>query len=144
MSRRKARGSGDPGKRAKILRGDDPRELSRPDRVAGPGGPFDRHEVVLDTTAAILADHSTGVLAHPDDGRDVLALVVDGRVNGSSDRVSVMPLLDADGAGSLASEILSISKRHALVTGSAALDDQVAAAFRRHYALATAVPGAGS
>jgi hypothetical protein len=89
---------------------DDPRQL--PGSIAGPGGPHDRHSVVLDTTHGVLLDAVDVAVGHNvSDGRDFLTMVLGGRVNRSQDRASVLYMLDADGAAAIVSELEAVMRR---------------------------------
>src|SRR4051812_32163144 len=67
----------------------DPRELGG--EVSGPGGPFDEGQVIVDTSRAILQDHLEVVkIDNPSDGREIVALLISGRINRSTDRADVL------------------------------------------------------
>src|SRR4051812_23825473 len=67
----------------------DPRELGG--AVSGPGGPFDEGQVIVDTSRAILQDHLEVVkIDNPSDGREIVAALISGRINRSTERADVM------------------------------------------------------
>jgi hypothetical protein len=86
----------------------DPRDLGGD--IAGPGGPRDRGQVVMDASRAILP---TGleVCAVDDTDPPLLAALITGRVNQSTDQVRVMVLLNADAAAAIVSEIVGCAAR---------------------------------
>ena len=90
----------------------DPRPLKG--SIAGPGGPHDRHGVVLDATNAVLLDsvHVSAVQTARGSVRDdAIALQLAGRVNKSRDRVEVLFLFDVDGAAAIVTELLALANR---------------------------------
>lgn len=90
-----------------------PRDLSGD--IAGPGGPHDRDAVIVDATDAVLLDYSevTIVETYRDGqgGGPALGLLMKGRINKSTDRASVLFMLNADGAAAIATEIIGIAGR---------------------------------
>jgi hypothetical protein len=73
----------------------DPRELGG--AVSGPGGPFDEGQVIVDTSRAILQDHLEVVkIDNPSDGREIVAVLISGRINRSIERADVMVMGDLD------------------------------------------------
>ncbi len=84
------------------------RQASR--RITGPGGPFDRHANTVDTRGAVLLDDVWTVVAHTGAG-DVVGLELAGRVNHSSARASALYLMDAEGAGQLAADLVALAAR---------------------------------
>jgi hypothetical protein len=90
----------------------DPRRLGGD--IAGPGGPRDRDSVVFDTTNAVILDSTVVAVMHnPSDGRDVVGVLLEGRINRSTDRTRVLFLTDGDGLATLITEGLSLAKRAA-------------------------------
>jgi hypothetical protein len=82
--------------------------------IAGPGGPFDRDAVVVDTTNAVILDYSTVSTVEAVRGGEtetVIALMLEGRVNRSTDRTRVLYLMNGDGAAAIVTELLGIAKR---------------------------------
>jgi hypothetical protein len=82
--------------------------------IAGPGGPYERDGVIIDTTDAVLLDFSTVStveLHRPNESEVGFAMMLEGRVNKSSDRSRVVYLLNADGAAALVTELLGLAKR---------------------------------
>jgi hypothetical protein len=89
---------------------DDPRNLGGD--LAGPGGPFDRHAVVFDTSnAVLLGEMDAAVMHNGSDGQDFITLLLQGRVNQSKDRARVLYIMDEDGAAALTTEIESLIVR---------------------------------
>jgi len=79
--------------------------------MVGPG-----EDVVLDTSKAVLLDGMEVCLVGPP--RDatseqdlMLAMRLDGRVNRTDDRASIMFLLNEDGAAAIISELLDLATR---------------------------------
>ncbi|MBE4761789.1 hypothetical protein [Streptomyces caniscabiei] len=80
--------------------------------IAGPGGPHDRDAVIVDTTNAVLLDHSTVTLVgSPDAPRPYLAMLLEGRINQTTDRARNLYLMNEDGAAALVSELLALAHR---------------------------------
>ena|SRR5689334_1550614 len=79
--------------------------------IAGPGGPHDRNAVILDTTDAVLLDHSNVCLMETAGGSVVLAMLLEGRINKTTDRARNLYLLNEDGAAALVTELLALAHR---------------------------------
>lgn len=79
--------------------------------IAGPGGPHDRDAVILDTTDAVLLDHSDVCLMETSGGSVVLAMLLEGRINKTTDRARNLYLLNEDGAAALVTELLALAHR---------------------------------
>lgn len=79
--------------------------------IAGPGGPHDRNAVVIDTTNAVLLDHSNVCLMETGGGSVALAVLLEGRINRTSDRARNLYLMNEDGAAALVSELLALAHR---------------------------------
>ncbi|WP_030757698.1 hypothetical protein [Streptomyces sp. NRRL F-5135] len=79
--------------------------------IVGPGGPHDRHGVILDDWGAVLLDHSTVTLVETRGGQTVLALLLEGRVNKSPDRARNLYLMNEDGAAALVTELIALAHR---------------------------------
>jgi hypothetical protein len=89
----------------------DPRKLGGD--IAGPGGPFDEHGVVVDTRRAILMD-TLGIvkLDNPDDeGELVVGVLIEGKINQSDDRASVLVLGDLDMLAAFITEAHDLANR---------------------------------
>jgi hypothetical protein len=84
-------------------------------KISGPGGPYDRDQVVVDTTDAILMDTVevavVGMIREGKMDEVVLALELEGRVNKSKRREDNLYLFDADGAAAIISELLGVAHR---------------------------------
>jgi hypothetical protein len=84
-------------------------------RIAGPGSPYDKDQVVVDTTDAVLMDTvEVAVVGAIREGKMeevVLALELAGRVNKSKRREDNLYLFDADGAAAIVSELFGIAQR---------------------------------
>lgn len=90
----------------------DPREMGGD--MPGPGGSFDRGGVVVDTRNAILVDNTW--FAHVDDWSHlnpdgVYAILVEGRINRTTDRAKVMIIGDIDYLGTLIANIHGVAAR---------------------------------
>lgn len=79
--------------------------------IAGPGGPHDRNAVVIDTTNAVLLDSSDVCLVETSNGTPALALLLEGRINKTTDRARNLYLLNEDGAAALVTELLALAHR---------------------------------
>lgn len=89
----------------------DPRELPAV-AAAGPGGPCDRDGVVLDTRHAIIVDfQEVATLTNPSDGRRIAGVRLEGRINRSQERASVMGLVGPDGLAALVAEAIGLAAR---------------------------------
>jgi hypothetical protein len=87
----------------------DPRKTGG--NIAGPGGPHDRNSVVLDTTDAVLLDSSNVCLMETGNGSIVLAMLLEGRINKTTDRARNLYLMNEDGAAALVSELIALAHR---------------------------------
>lgn len=80
--------------------------------IAGPGGPRDENAVVIDTTDAVLLDYSeTALMGVPGQESPVLALLMEGRINKTTDRAKNLYLMNEDGAAALVSELVALGYR---------------------------------
>lgn len=86
----------------------DPRKTGG--NIAGPGGPHDRNAVVIDTTNAVLLDHTDVCLMETNNGV-ILAMLLEGRINKTTDRARNLYLFDEDGAAALVSELIAVAHR---------------------------------
>lgn len=88
----------------------DPRHLKC--GIAGPGGPHDRKQVVLNAeNAVLLGGVDVCQVETTRGGPDCLAMLLSGRVNRSPDLVDVLFLLDVDGAAAIVTELLALAGR---------------------------------
>lgn len=100
-------------KRRKVTRGD-PRQHSG-QGIVGPGGPRDRHAVIIDAENAILPSDITGAMVEPDPGsgrKPLAAITISGRINKSPDEVTMLYMMDVEGAGQLAAAIAGTFVRY--------------------------------
>lgn len=79
--------------------------------IAGPGGPHDRDSVIVDTTNAVLLDASTVVEVESTANGPVLAMLLEGRINHSTDRARNLYLMNEDGAAALVTELMALAHR---------------------------------
>jgi hypothetical protein len=80
--------------------------------IAGPGGPHDRNSVVLDTTNAVLLDSSDVCLVEaPGRNGPFLAMLLEGRINKTTDRARNLYLMNEDGAAALVTELMALAHR---------------------------------
>lgn len=94
----------------RLARTADPRAL--PGAIVGPGGPRDEGAVLIDTRHAVLVDHSTvAVVDNPSDGRHLMAVLLEGKINRTEDRSAVLHLINGDGAAALVSQIVGLAAR---------------------------------
>lgn len=88
----------------------DPRILGG--EIAGPGGPHDHGQSVVDTSRAMLMDALNVVkLDNPSDGREMVAMLIEGRINQSADRAKVMVLGDLDMLAAFITEAHGLANR---------------------------------
>jgi hypothetical protein len=90
----------------------DPRGLGG--EIAGPGGPFDGGNVVIDASNAIIVDYQEICKIDPNQGARgqlAFALVVGGRINQTQDRAKVMCIEGLDGLAALVTEIHGVAER---------------------------------
>ena len=88
----------------------DPRGL--PGDIAGPGGPHDWGQNIVDASHAVLLDGATTSTLDPGDGgpRGV-ALLLEGRINQREERARVLFLMGTDGAAAIITEICALLGR---------------------------------
>lgn len=80
--------------------------------IAGPGGPRDRNSVIVDTSNAVLLDGTTVSLVETRSSAiPVLALLLEGRINHTTDRARNLYLMDGDGAAAIVSELVALAYR---------------------------------
>lgn len=83
--------------------------------LAGPGGPAHMDGVVVDTNRAVLLDGSGGVLVHVsrdgEEGGDAFGLILEGRINRTTDRAKVLYLTDLDGLVAVICQGISLAGR---------------------------------
>lgn len=79
--------------------------------IAGPGGPHDRNSVIVDGTNAVLLDSTDVCLMETRGGPVIIAMLLEGRINKTTDRASNLYLLNEDGAAALVSELLAVAHR---------------------------------
>lgn len=91
----------------------DPRKLGG--SIAGPGGPFDRGAVVIDTDHAVLFEDMTVAAVeahrHGASGETLIAMLLSGRVNHTPDHADVLFLFDVDGAAAIITELVDLADR---------------------------------
>lgn len=80
--------------------------------IAGPGGPRDRDAVIIDTTDSVLLDATTvSLMETQSDQGVILAALMEGRINQSTERSRVLYLMNGDGAAALITELLALAYR---------------------------------
>ena len=79
--------------------------------IAGPGGPHDRNSVIVDTSNAVLLDSTDVCLVETSNGTPALAMLLEGRINKTTDRARNLYLLNEDGAAALVTELLALAHR---------------------------------
>lgn len=79
--------------------------------IAGPGGPHDHNAVIIDTTDAVLLDSNDVCLMETSGGNVVLAMLLEGRINKTTDRARNLYLMNEDGAAALVTELLALAHR---------------------------------
>jgi hypothetical protein len=79
--------------------------------IAGPGGPHDRNSVILNVDNAVLLDASDVCLMETGTGDIVLAMLLEGRINKTTERARNLYLLNEDGAAALVTELIALAHR---------------------------------
>jgi hypothetical protein len=80
--------------------------------IYGPGGPYDRGQVIIDTRYAVLLEETVvSMVDNPSDGRRVASMLLHGRVNRATERTRVLYLFDADGAAAIVTELIGLAAR---------------------------------
>ena len=79
--------------------------------IAGPGSPHDHNAVIVDTTNAVLLDASDVSLVETSDGSVALAMLLEGRINKTTDRARNLYLMNEDGAAALVTELIALAHR---------------------------------
>lgn len=80
--------------------------------IAGWGGPHDANSVIIDTTDAVLLDNSTVTLVgSPGNPTPYLAMLLEGRINKTTDRARNLYLMNEDGAAALVTELVALAHR---------------------------------
>lgn len=87
--------------------------------IAGPGGPHDHNAVIIDTTNAVLLDTTNAVLLDASDvslvetgsGSVALAMLLEGRIDKTTDRARNLYLMNEDGAAALVTELIALAHR---------------------------------
>ena len=74
--------------------------------IAGPGGPHDRDQVVIDATDGVLLDSID--VAHVRMEKDG---ILSGRINKTTDHSRVLYLMDRQGAASLVADVIALYGR---------------------------------
>lgn len=101
MSRRRKKPHGDPRRAG--------------GQIAGPGGPHDRHAVVIDAEDAVLLDYVEVAAVEPEtDGRrslPVVAVTLGGRINKTEERSTVLYLTNEDGAAGIVAQLVGLATR---------------------------------
>lgn len=93
-----------------LVRTSDPRGVG--DGAIIGGGPHEQGTSLLDARHAVLVDQSTfAKVDNPSDGRTVIAMLLEGRVNQTPDRTSILYLLNGDGAAALVTELVGLAAR---------------------------------
>jgi hypothetical protein len=89
---------------------DDPRELGGD--IAGPGGPFEHGQVVLDASKALHIDfQEVCKIDEGARGQLAFALLLEGRINRTDDRAKIMCIESLDGLAALVTEINGLADR---------------------------------
>ncbi|MFE7236118.1 hypothetical protein ACFVAF_37000 [Streptomyces sp. NPDC057596] len=79
--------------------------------IAGPGGPHDRNSVIVDTTNAVILDASTVTQVETLTGTPALAMLLEGRINKTTERARNLYLMNEDGAAALVTELIALAHR---------------------------------
>lgn len=94
----------------KIYRTSDPRQAGGD--IAGPGGPFDFGQALLDTRHAVLMD-TVEVVKLDDTSHDesFIGMKLEGRINRTPERAAILYFFDLDGAAAIITELLALAGR---------------------------------
>lgn len=104
------------------VRSSDPRALKG--SIAGPGGPHDRGAVFLETTKAIILEGCTVSTLDSEDGSPAaVAMMLNGRINRTQDKASVLFLFGTDGVAAIVTELMALLGRASGVDHTAILED---------------------
>jgi hypothetical protein len=96
------------GARPQMVRPADPRRAGGGIVAAGPG----EGETLLDTRRAVIVDAAEVCrVDNPSDGRALMALFLEGRINATDDRAAFLSLLNADGAAALVTQLVGLAAR---------------------------------
>lgn len=84
--------------------------------IAGPGGPRDKHGVVIDSTNAVLLDACHVAMIETSSGgmrneSPALAMTLSGRINRTTDLTEILYIFDEDGAAAIITELLALGSR---------------------------------
>jgi hypothetical protein len=79
--------------------------------IAGPGGPHDRDSVIIDSTNAVLLDHTNVCQMETNTGEHIIAMALSGRINKTPERTEIVYLLGADGAAAIITELIALGGR---------------------------------
>jgi hypothetical protein len=94
----------------------DPRKLGG--AIAGPGGPFDFGENVIDASQALIVDTQDIAKVDPEQGargqEEVFVVMFSGRINQTPDRASVMLMGDTDFLAATITEMHGVAERAGL------------------------------
>lgn len=104
---------------------DDPRDLGG--SIAGPGGPYEHGQVVLDASKALIVDFQE--VCKVDEhggarGQLMFALLLEGRINQTQDRARVMCFESLDGLAALVTEVNGVAERAGVQDEFLAICDQ--------------------
>lgn len=99
------------GRRARATRSSDPRKL--PGEITGPGGPHDRGAFILDATRAVLLDSvvASTVDSEQAETGSAIALLLEGRINRTTERARVLFIFGTDGAAAIVTELVALLGR---------------------------------
>jgi hypothetical protein len=94
--------------------------------IAGPGGPHDWGQNIVDASHAILLDGVTASTLDPDDGGERgVALLLEGRINQREERGRVLFIMGTDGASAIITEIVALLGRARAMDADGFLTDLV-------------------
>lgn len=86
--------------------------------ISGPGGPFDASSVVIDTTNAVVLEGVEVAAVDRADGEapgpaaePILALLLRGRINRTTERAQVLYLVNEDGAAAVITQLIGVADR---------------------------------
>lgn len=87
----------------------DPRRLGG--TITG-GTPTGSADALIDASRAVIVDDLHVVrIDNPSDGREVLGVLISGRINRTDERAAVLNIIAADGAAAFVSELLGLAAR---------------------------------
>lgn len=90
--------------------------------IAGPGGPHDKGQIVINTRGALISDHITVAAIDELDVELPTAILIEGRINRTPHRAKVVVIVNNDGVAGFISELVGFISRAKGPAATVALD----------------------